>query len=215
MTTLTDKNISGKIPLLELFDTKTMLELLTRDWFVDDEGIYNIIDCADQEAWDFIYVNRRNFSRRIREIIEPADYRFPIEKLRIKVRALSDKEWTDMNREKQRKNNTVFEKDWEEYSDRISDRPLGEVDSRLDDAWERLGKAKDKLTTYLDSHPKSYVPQSRRGKEIIDPKQKLIEDEIRKMKNEYDNAQALVEKSDSLYWETKKNEYRKTWMPKL
>lgn len=199
----------------ECFDVTTADELLTRDWFIDEQYIYDIIDCADQEAWDYIYLNRRKYSRRIREIIEPNDYRIPLEKLRIKVRCVSDQEWNDIIRQNKSKLDVAFEKDWTEYSECVSDRPLKDVDSRLDDAWDRFGRAKDKLTKYLESRPKSYIPPSMRGKEIVDPKQTVIENEIRSMENEYDKIQKLVAQADSEYWKTKKNEYRKNWMPKL
>jgi len=199
----------------ERFDRKTADELLTRDWFIDDQHIYDIIDCADEEAWDFIYTNRHKYSMRIRQIIEPNDYRIPTEKLRIKVRDLSDKDWEAVIRERKRQLESQFENHWSEYSECLSERPLGEPDSLLDDALERLSKAKDKLTKYIASRPKTYMAPSMRGKQILDPKQKLIENEIRSMENEFEKAQKAVEASNSEYWETKKNEYRKTWMPKL
>lgn len=199
----------------ERFDRKTADELLTRDWFIDDHHIYNILDCADEEAWDFIYTNRNKYSKRIREIIEPNDYRIPIEKLRIKIRDLSDKDWEAVIRERKRQLDSQFENHWLEYSECLSERPLGEADSLLDDAWERVSKAKDKLTKYNASHPNTYMAPSMRGKQTVNSKQKLIEDEIRCMENEYEKAQKAVDASNSEYWETKKNEYRKTWMPKL
>lgn len=215
MTTLAEQIMSGNVSMLKLLDTKTVDELLSRDWFVDEDDIYDLICCADEEACDFIYTNRRKYSRRVREIIEPNDYRIPIDKLRIKVRTLSDKEWNNRNRDDKIKTEAAFEKDWTEYSDCISDRPLGEVDSSLDQAWERVGQAKDKLTKYLASRPKAYVPPSMRGKEIVDPKQTAIESEIHRMENEYSKIQKLVEEADSKYWVIQKNEYRKKWVPKL
>jgi len=201
--------------ILESFDTKTADELLSRNLFVSDEDMYHVIDYADDDAWNYIYTNRHKYAKRIREVIEPNDYKVPIENLVTKIRELSDKEWDTLKLNKERKLEAQFEKDWTEYSDCISDRPLGEVDSRLDDAWEKFTHTKDKLTKYIASRSKTYLAPSLRGKEIADPKQVKIEDEIREMENEYDKAQKLVEDTDSAYWETKKNEYRKTWMPKL
>lgn len=195
------------------FDLKTADELLTRDWFVDEESIRYIINYADQEAWDFIYKNRRRYSMRIREIIEPRDYQVSPEKLRIKVRSVSDKEWNEQIRNGQRKLDDKFEQDWTKYSECVPDRPLGEIDSLLDGAWERLCNTKDKLTKYLASRPKAYVPPSMRGKkEPEDPKQTTIENEIHCMENEYNKIQKLIEQSDSEYWKTQKNDYRKKWV---
>lgn len=196
----------------ECFDVTTVDELLTRDWFIDEQYIYDIIDCADQEAWDYIYLHRSKYSRRIREIIEPNDYRVSPDKLRIRVRCVSDKELNDINRENKMKLEDSFEKDWTEHSKGVSGRPLKDVDSRLDDAWDRFARAKDKLIKYIESRPKSYSSPSMRGN---DPKQTVIENEIRKMENEYENIQKLVDQADFEYWKTKKNEYRKNWVPKL
>ena len=215
MTTLTEQILSGNVSMLKPFDTKTVDELLTRDWFVDEDDIYDLICWVDEEACEFIYTNRHKYSRRIREIIEPSDYQIPIENLRIKVRTLSYKEWHNMIRENQLKNEAAFEKHWAEYVDSISDRPLGEVDSCLDGAWERIAKAKEKLSKYLAVRPKSYIPPSMRGKEIVDPNQTLIENEIRRMENEYAKVLKKVEQADSEYWKTKKNDYHKKWLSKL
>jgi hypothetical protein len=203
-------------PIWDNFDINTVDELLTRDWFVDEDSIRYVIQYANQEAWEFIYANRRKYSMRIREIIEPRDYQVSPEKLRIKVRSVSDKEWYERIRASQRKLNDKFEIDWTKYSECVPDRPLLEVDSLLDDAWDRLVKTKDKLTKYIASGSKTYVSPSMRGKkEVEDPKQTVIENEIRSMENEYDKIQKLVEQSDSKYWETQKNDYRKKWVPSL
>lgn len=207
--------LNGKASILESFDAKTADALLTRNWFMDDQHLYDVIDYADEDAWDFIYKNRNKYATKIREYIEPNDYRIPVEKLRIKIRDLTDKEWDKINREKETKLETQFEKDWITYSENISDRPMGYLDQDLDDAWERFGHAKEKLTKYLASRTKTYLAPSLRGKEIVDPKQKEIEDHIREMENEYDALQKEIEEADSAYWEAKKNEYRITWMSKL
>jgi hypothetical protein len=208
--------VEKREPIWDNFDFKTADELLTRDWFVDEDSIRYIIYYANQEAWDFIYANRTKYSRRIREIIEPHDYQVSPEKLRIKVRCVSDKEWNDMLRVSQRKLDDKFQVDWAKHSESVPDRPLREIDSLLDDAWDRMVKTKDNLTKYLACRSKAYVPPSMRGKkEPDDPKQTAIENEIRSMENEYDKIQKLVEEIDSAYWETQKNDYRKKWVPSL
>lgn len=52
-------------------------------------------------------------------------------------------------------------------------------------------------------------------RKTMDPKQVVLEDEVHKMENEYDLAQKVVDEVDTLYWDIKKNEYHKTWMPTL
>lgn len=198
------------------YDRKTMDSLLTRDWFIDEEGIQEVLECADQDAWDWVYANRNKYSTRIRMLIEPDDYRFPVDKLKIRVVELTDSMMEKIESERKKKVEEIFEKDWVEHSKSIRDRGFEDVDSDLDDAWDNFCRAKDLLTKYLEKPTsKKYVAPSSRGKETVDPKQAALEDDIRKMENEYDLAQKAVDEADSSYWEIKKNEYRKTWMPTL
>ena len=198
------------------YDRKTMDILLTRDWFVDEEGIQEVLECADQDAWDWVYANRNKYSTRIRMMIEPDDYRFPVDKLKIRVVELTDSMMEKIESERKKKVDQAFEKDWIEHSKSLQDRGFGDVDSDLDDAWDNFCRAKDLLTKYLEKpNAKKYVAPSSRGKDSVDAKQAALEDDIRKMENEYDLAQKAVDDKDSSYWEIKKNEYRQTWMPSL
>ena len=202
--------------IYEWYDRKTMDALLTRDWFIDEEGIQEVLECADQDAWDWIYANRSKYSTRIRMLIEPDDYRVPVDKLKIRVVELTDSMMEQIESERKKKIEQAFEKDWIERSKSIQDRGFGDVDSDLDDAWDNFCRAKDVLTKYLEKPTsKKYVPPTSRGKETVEPKQLELEDSVRKMENEYDAAQKVVDETDTLYWDTKKHEYRKTWMPTL
>jgi hypothetical protein len=146
--------------------------------------------------------------------IEAEDYRFPVEKLKIRVVELTDSMMEKIESERKKKVNEEFEKDWIEHSKSIQDRGFGDVDSDLDDAWDNFCLAKDRLTNYIQNpKPKKYVSPSSRGNTVIDSRQVELEDIVRKMENEYDLAQKAVDHVDTLYWDTKKNEYRKTWLP--
>jgi len=214
MTTAT-QIIKNYEKMNEFYDRETMDLLLTRDWFVDDDTITELLDCANQDAWDWIYQNRSKYSTRIRMRIEPDDYAIPLDKLKIRVVDLTDKEWDRMKREDQKKREEMFEKDWIEHSKSIPDRPLGSIDSNLDDTWEDFCQAKETLTKYLETKPKKYVAPSARGKITIDPKQTQLENYIRSMENEYDKAQKLAEEEDAKYWKTKREEYHVIYMSKL
>jgi len=207
---------SNTLSLYDWYDRETADNLLSRDWFIEDDCIQEVLERADQDAWDWIYANRSKYSTRIRMLIEPEDYRFPVEKLKIRVAELTDSMMEKINSERQKKIDDAFEKDWIEHSKTIQDRGFGNVDSELDDAWDNFCHAKDVLTKYLEKPAaKKYVAPGSRGKDTVDPKQIEIETNIRKMENEYDLAQKAVDEVDTLYWDLKKNAYRKTWMPAL
>jgi hypothetical protein len=195
-----------------IYNSQTMDNLLIRNWFTTDDDILDVLDCA--ESWGHVYDNRFKYPLNVREIIEPYDYKNSLKTINLKVKELTNKEWDAIDRAIQLKNENEFEDDWAQYSETISDRTMGSVDTLLDDAWDNFCAAKDKLTKYLESKNKKYVAPSARTTKV-DPKQQEIEDHIRAMENEYDEAQKAVESVESIYWENKKNDYRKTWMPKL
>lgn len=200
----------------ECHDRKTMDILLTRDWFIDDDSIDETLDYADDDAWEWVYANRAKYSTRIRMLIEPDDYRYPVEKLKIRVVELTDSILGKMESERKKKVDEAFEKDWIEHSKSIQDRGFGDSDSHLDDAWDNFCRARTVLAKYLEKPTaKKYVAPGSRGKVTVDPKQDELETVVRRMENEYDLAQKAVDEADTLYWDTKKNDYRKTWMSTL
>lgn len=200
----------------EWYDRKVTDLLLTRDWFVDEEEIDEVLDSADQDAWDWIYANRKKYSTRIRMLIEPDDYLFPLDKLKIGVVDLSDSMMEKFESDQKKKVDQAFEKDWIKHSKTIQDRGFDDVDSDLDDAWDNFCRARNTLAKYIEKpNSKKYVAPGNRDKETTDPKQLALENVVRTMENEYDSAQKAVDDTDSVYWELKKNEYRKTWMPTL
>jgi len=195
-----------------IYNSQTMDNLLMRNWFTTDDDILDVLDCA--ESWSHVYDNRFNYPLNVRELIEPYDYKNSLKTINLKVKELTNKEWDAIDRAIQMKTEKEFEDAWNQYSETISDRTMGSVDTLLGDAWDSFCAAKDNLTKYLESKNKKYVAPSARTTKV-DPKQQEIEDHIRAMENEYDEAQKAVETVESIYWENKKNDYRKTWMPKL
>ena len=183
-----------------------------RNWFTTDDDILDVLDCA--ESWSHVYDNRFKYPMNVRELIEPYDYKNSLKMINLNVKDLTNKEWDAIDRAIQLKTEKEFEDAWNQYSETISDRTMSSVDTLLDDAWDNFCAAKDKLTKYLESKNRKYVAPSARTTKV-DPKQQEIEDHIRAMENEYDAAQKAVESVESIYWENKKNDYRKTWMPKL
>jgi hypothetical protein len=48
--------------------------LLKRDWFLDNEGIMDLLWTADQPTYDRIVDNRKAYSQRIRLLLAPVEY---------------------------------------------------------------------------------------------------------------------------------------------
>lgn len=110
----------------------------------------------------------------------------------------------------------MFERKWIEHSKDIQDRTIGTVDTDLDNAWDKFCQAKESLAKYVaNPNAKKYISPSSRGKEVIDNKQKELEEVVRNAENEYDLAQKRVDDADEEYWNTKKSEYGATWMSTL
>ena len=196
------------------YNIATMDDLLTRDWFIEDEDIEYVLDSASPEAWTWVYNNRAKYSTRIRLQIEPNDYRVPPEKLRVKVVDLTDKMWDKLKSDRYKKLDAEVEKDWVKHSGSLPDRPYKSLDTDLDDAWAKFSMAKENLTRYLEK-PTKYVSPSSRGSNLVSFKQKELEDKIRESENEYLATQKLVDTEDELYWSKQKDEYLKVWVSNM
>ena len=201
----------------QYYDQATMDTLLSRDEFVEDDMIDEVLDCAGDEAWEWVYANREKYSQRVRMRIEPEDFRPAVEKLKVKVVELTDKEWDRIKEARRKVVEESFEKDWLEYSATLQDRFMGAVDSQLDDAWDKLSAAKNAYMNYPEhgAVKKKYVAPGSKSKPTVDANQEVLKKEVEEAENEYDLAQKAVDLADELYWEDKRTEYRKTWMPSV
>ena len=197
------------------YNIATIDELLTRDWFVEDDDIEYLLDSVSDDALQWVYDNRSKYSTRIRMRIEPDDYRIPTENLRVKVVDLTDKAWEKIKSDRHKKMDDQFEKDWVKYSHSLPDRPYRAVDTDLDEAWTKFAAAKNNLTNYLEQPTKKYVSPSSRGGNSVNSKQTELENKIRETENEYLAAQKLVDTEDELYWNKHKDEYLKIWVPSV
>jgi len=210
-------NINNRIEsLYNVYNIKTADILLSRDWFDEPSDIIEVLDATDNNAFEYVYCNRDKYSTRIRKLIEPKDYKVPLNKLKIHVVELTDFMIEKLESDRKKKTDAAFEKDWIEHSKSIQDRSFDDVDADLDTVWDKFCRANDILTKYIEKpNVKKYISPTSRGTIIIDAKKTELEDAVRKMENEYDLAQKNVDEVDTFYWEIKKNDYRKTWMPTL
>ena len=208
--------INGTESLYDSYNTETVNQLLARDWFINEDDILDVIDASDKNAYNYLYNNRSNYSKRIHQLIEPDDFRFPIEKLNIRVVNITEPMMKNIETEHKKTVSEMFERKWIEHSKNIQDRTIGTVDTDLDNAWDKFCQAKESLAKYVaNPNAKKYISPSSRGKEVIDNKQKELEEVVRNAENEYDLAQKRVDDADEEYWNTKKSEYGATWMSTL
>jgi hypothetical protein len=208
--------ISGAESLYDSYNTDTVNQLLTRDWFIDEDDILDVLDSADKTAYAYVYNNRSKYSKRIHQLIEPDDFRFPIKKLNVRVLNITEPMMKNIETEHKKSVSDMFERKWIEYSKDIQDRTIGEVDTDLDNAWDKFCQAKESLAKYIaNPSAKKYVSPGSRGKDVVDSKQAELEEIVRKAENEYDLAQKRVDEADEEYWNTKKSEYGSTWMSTL
>ena len=181
----------------QYYDQATMDTLLSRDEFVEDDMIDEVLDCAGEEAWEWIYANRAKYSQRVRMRIEPEDFRPPVEKLKVKVVELTDKEWDRVKEVRRKLIEECFERDWLEYSSTLPDRFMGAVDSYLDDAWDKLSAAKNAYMNYSEQGAvkKKYVAPGSKSKPTVDANQEVLKKDVEEAENEYDLAQKAVGES--------------------
>lgn len=73
------------MPVFEPTPYETIDFLLRRDWFLDDDGILDLLWTADQAAYDRLVENRKTYSARIRRILGPLDHLPDISRLKLRV----------------------------------------------------------------------------------------------------------------------------------
>jgi hypothetical protein len=71
--------------VFEWTDYETMDVLLRRDWFVDEQAIYELLWTADEPTYAKIYANRRAYSNRVKQVLCPEYFRIDAARLRWSV----------------------------------------------------------------------------------------------------------------------------------
>jgi hypothetical protein len=178
----------------------------------DEDFIYECLDWASHDAWDYIQKNRKQFPQSVINIVNRYDETYLSStpyNLKIKVDELTDKDRIMFEKQDRSDREKEFEKLWLAHKATIPERPLSGIDSEADDAWEKLVQAKDSLTKYLATRKSAYIPPSQRGKQTIDPKQEEIEKHIQKMQKEFDKIEKNIELEDNDYYAKKKSQFRK------
>jgi len=71
--------------VFEYTDYQTMDFLLRRDWFVNEQAIYELLWTANEATYAKVYANRREYSNRIKHVLCPEYFRIDSGRLRWKV----------------------------------------------------------------------------------------------------------------------------------
>lgn len=209
LDTLVKKMTTVKNP----FQRDNVDALLLANAFLEDEEIWDLLYDADQEAWDYVHANIEKYPHRVRVILNPNYWVPDKKKLKMKVVELTDESEARMNVKTRVAKMREFEPVWESMKETISERPIDEMDDELDDAWQALSAARDRMTEYLSKKKSKYVPPSAR--KTVDDEQQEIEDEIAECKKEFDNIEKRIEEADKEYLEKKKNEAFEEWLLKV
>lgn len=185
-------------------DNHTMHSLLVRDWFVDEEGVLEILERADDNTLQFFRENAKQYSDRVRYIVAPDMFTCSV-KPRMKCCDLTDAMMEKMASDDRRAQEIEFEKRWQIHKKTIGERPQADVDDMLDDAWDLMQHAMNAVKNYKSS---KYVPPSQRT--VKDPKLEKLENDLQTRENEFKRIQDLVNQTDNDWIQNKRDEFRRT-----
>lgn len=208
MTTLTIKPVH----IGEWYDKETMNHLLGRDWFVDDEGICEVLMHADQEAWQWILQNRNKFSSRVQKNIEFISWYYsPVQVQNITVTEISDSAWNNIQTKHIRDMEAEFDGLWKEYLKTVPSRPTTNIDKHLDDISLKLKEANEVLLQHNENQKKKYLTPAARLKNV-DTRLQQLQTTIRSLQQEFERTQKLINELEEAFQKNKKREFRFTWL---
>lgn len=195
----------------ESFNKEQADRLLTANNFFCEEDLWDILDYADDEAYDYIYANRNKYDSHIHYLLEPKDFIPP--RVKMTVRNMTDKDMSDIAKEERTANIRKFEEVWKTMKDEIPERPHGDIDDEYDDAWDKLSSIRDRVTAYLSKKTGKYVAPGSRPKG--DSALEKLEAELDECKNAYNDLEKRIEEADEKYLADKKNECFEEWLLQL
>jgi len=196
----------------EWYDKETVDHLLTRDWFVDDDGICEVLTHADQEAWDWVVMNSPKFSPRVRKNIKFISSLYsPIETPKMKVMEIPDNMWRDIHGKHIRNMEAEFDVLWTEYLKTVPSRPKGNVDKHLDEVSRKIKEANDVMTQHNEMQKKKYLTPAARMKNV-DMRMQELQATSLSLQAEFDRTQKLVNELEETFQRNKKREFRFKWL---
>jgi hypothetical protein len=183
--------------------------LLLANTFLEDEEVWNLVSNADQDTYDYVHNNLHTYPHRIQTILNRTYFMPERKLLKMKVVELTDASENLMIARARESKKHEFEVYWNTIKDNY-ERPTDSLDDELDDAWQALSAARDRMTEYLAKKKSKYVPPSAR--KTVDLDQKEIEDDIAECKKEFENIEKRIQDADNEYLEKKKNERFEAWL---
>ena len=206
MERLALKVIKGKESIIdEWYEPELVDYLLMRNWFLSVDDIMEVLEKADEDAWNYVYDNRAKYATRIRELIEPLDYAPPLKKLKMRVVNLTDKMAKDIEEKEAKEREERENAAWKQYVlDNRLERPSMSCDNEAEDLFGKLLRTEVELENYLKNRKVKYVAPSMRSSQPMDPKEKDYRDELETIKTELKNAEDYLVKQDELWLANKK-----------
>lgn len=192
----------------ESFNTEQADRLLMENNFLDENDLWDVIQYADDSAFEYIYANRKKYATNIQYLIEPED-RIP-PRIKVVVRDMTDKDIKDDAAARISAKKREFEDLWMDIEESIGDRPYGDIDQEYDDSWEKLQDVRQRMTTYLSKKSGKYVAPSSRSKS--DDALDKLEKEMDACKQTYHAIEKRIEEADKKYLAEKKDEYYQRWL---
>ena len=187
----------------------TIDQLLLANTFLEDEDIWHTLDDADRDSWNYICANINKYPHRVQTIFNPSYFMPDKSKFKMKVVELTDETEAAMRVKLKAAKAKEFDAVWAAISENI-ERPVDILDEELDDAWNALSAARDRMTIYLEKKKSRYVPPSARR--TVDEEQKEIEDDIAECKAAFDEIENRIAAADKVYLAKKKDERFEEWL---
>ena len=200
------------IRINEWYDKETMDHLLSRDWFVDDDSICEVLMHADEDAWNWILLHRNKFSSRIQKNIEFVSWYFsPIRVQAVTVKEISDAEWSNIQTKHIRDMETEFNGLWKDYLKTVPSRPKTKIDQHFDEVSMKLAHEHEVLVQHTDMQKKKYLTPAARLKHV-DARLQQIQTTIRSLQQELERTQKLIHELEEAFQKNKKREFRFMWL---
>lgn len=143
------------------FTFKYVDAILKRNWFLDMEGIHDMLAELPEDVYYEVLEHRNEYHPDIRWALEEPE--IPSRFLRMEVRDVSEEEWLDMEEKKEREHRSLMTEKWKDFVP--PPRPRSEIDELMDGSNARIETAKQTLDKLLAEAKKTqrYIVGSRRG----------------------------------------------------
>lgn len=180
--------------------------------FRREESLRDILDHMTYPTLEKVYENRHRYPANVHYLLEPCDFCEKPRNMKMQVVDMTDRDAYAFQQQLIDDMKARFEIYWKGMEDTISDRPFDELDDELDEAWDKLVEARERMTEYLGSKKKAYVPPSMRGKTQVDPQEAKLEREVDECKKRFEELEKRNIQADEQYLANKKDEHYQTWL---